>query len=348
MFKQGGPSVVQKLNRNASIILLCGIFMFLSVLMCMSICSMPCEFSSMENKLIHQKVRLAAMVDKSHSNSSAGTNVKQYQAFLVVLLLVGPKQYEDRETIRQTWLSDTPRDVLKYFVIGTVGLDAAERRTLEVENREHHDLLLLPIQDSYHTLTRKLLEAYKWLDANVGFQFVFKGDDDTFVRMDAMLRELHQKPSHRLYWGFFDGRARVKRLSKKWAEHKWVLCDTYLPHALGGGYVLSSDLVHFVALNSELLVQFNSEDVSLGTWLAPLDIKRVHDPRFDTEYKSRGCFNEYIVTHKQSGQMMREKHNQLHRTGQLCTTEYKLRLSYNYNWRVLPSKCCVRNDSSIP
>lgn len=349
MFKQEGQSLVRKLNRNASIILLCGLFMFLSVLMWISICSMPCEYTSMENKLIHQKMRLAAMVDKKNFDSIARTNSKQHQAFLVILLLVGPKQYEERKTIRQTWLSQTRKDVLNYFVIGTENLAAADRQSLEVENREHRDLLFLPtFQDSYHALTKKLLEAYKWLDANVDFQFVFKGDDDTFVRMDAMLQELRQKLSRRLYWGFFDGRARVKRHSKKWAEHNWVLCDRYLPHALGGGYVLSSDLVHFVAMNSELLTLYNSEDVSVGTWLAPLDIQRVHDPRFDTEYKSRGCFNEYIVTHKQDGQMMHEKHKQLQRTGRLCASEYRTYLSYKYNWQVLPSMCCVRNDSSVP
>ena len=349
MFKQEGQTLVRKLNKNASVVLLCGIFMFISVLMCMSICSMPCEYTSMENKLIHQKMRQAVVISKSNSDSIVTTNVKPYQAFLVILLLVGPNQYEERKTIRQTWLSQTPKDVLNYFVLGTKNLATAERQHLEVENKEHHDLLLLDtFQDSYHALTKKILEAYKWLDANVDFQFVFKGDDDTFVHVDALLRELRQKPPHLLYWGFFDGRARVKRRSRKWAENKWVLCDRYLPHALGGGYVLSSDLVHFLALNSELLTLYNSEDVSVGTWLAPLDIHRVHDPRFDTEYKSRGCFNEYIVTHKQDRQMMHEKHEQLQRTGRLCASEYRIYLSYKYNWQVLPSKCCIRNDSSIP
>ena len=344
MSRPNAPRIVQQLNRYAIVIALCGILVFLGVLVCMSICSTPCEYSDAENKLLHQKHQLSRQ-----SDSPTGPNLKAHRAFLVVLLLVGPKQYEERETIRLTWLLDTPKDVIKYFVVGTVGLPTEDSQMLEKENRTHGDMLLLStVQDSYHALTRKLLEAYKWLDANVNFEFVFKGDDDTYVRMDAMLHELHQKPSRRLYWGFFDGRAFIKRFSRKWVESKWVLCDRYLPHALGGGYVLSSDLVHFIALNSELLTLYNSEDVSVGTWLAPLDIERVHDPRFDTEYRSRGCFNAYIVTHKQSRQMMREKHDRLQRTGRLCATEYQLHLSYNYNWRVLPSNCCVRNDSSVP
>lgn len=44
---------------------------------------------------------------------------------------------------------------------------------------------------------------------------------------------------------------------------------------------------------------FRNEDVSVGAWLAGLDVRYVHDPRFDTEFRSRGCNNQYIITHKQ-------------------------------------------------
>lgn len=44
---------------------------------------------------------------------------------------------------------------------------------------------------------------------------------------------------------------------------------------------------------------FVNEDVSVGIWLAPLRIERRHDRRFDTEWRSRGCLNHYVITHKQ-------------------------------------------------
>lgn len=70
----------------------------------------------------------------------------------------------------------------------------------------------------------------------------------------------------------------------------------------------------------------------------------MHDPRFDTEYKSRGCNNKYIVTHKQSIEDMLEKHQTLAKEGKLCKEEVKLRLSYMYDWGVPPSQCCQRKD----
>lgn len=163
------------------------------------------------------------------------------------------------------------------------------------------------------------------------------------MRLDVLVEELRAKEPRRLYWGFFSGRGRVKS-GGKWKESAWVLCDYYLPYALGGGYVISADLVRYLRLSRDYLNLWQSEDVSLGVWLAPIDVKRVHDPRFDTEYKSRGCNNKYIVTHKQSIEDMLEKHQTLAKEGKLCKEEVKLRLSYMYDWGVPPSQCCQRKD----
>ncbi|XP_017306597.2 beta-1,3-galactosyltransferase 6 isoform X1 [Ictalurus punctatus] len=274
------------------------------------------------------------------------SDTKEISAFLVVLVTTGPKYTERRSIIRSTWLSKTDPDVLALFAIGTEGLPSEDMRNLETEQTRHGDLLLLPdLRDSYENLTLKLIRAYSWLDQKLDFKFVLKADDDTFARLDLLKEELKSKDSRRLYWGFFSGRGRVKTAGK-WKESTWELCDYYIPYALGGGYVLSADLVRYVRLNSAYLKTWQSEDVSLGAWLAPVDVKRLHDPRFDTEYKSRGCSNKYLVTHKQSLEDMLEKHQTLQRDGRLCKEEVKLRLSYIYDWSVPPSQCCQRKDGT--
>lgn len=45
--------------------------------------------------------------------------------------------------------------------------------------------------------------------------------------------------------------------------------------------------------------------MSVGAWLAGLSVRYVHDPRFDTEFRSRGCSNQYIVTHKQTPESLK-------------------------------------------
>eukprot|EP00063_Salmo_salar_P046619 XP_014021454.1 PREDICTED: beta-1,3-galactosyltransferase 6-like isoform X1 [Salmo salar] len=269
---------------------------------------------------------------------------KDLSAFLVVLITTGPKYTERRSIIRSTWLTKKDPEVLAMFVVGTEGLLAEDMQNLNTEQGRHKDLLLLPeLRDSYENLTLKLLHMYSWLDHNVDFKFVLKADDDTFARLDLLKEELKTKEPSRLYWGFFSGRGRVKTAGK-WRESAWELCDYYLPYALGGGYLLSCDLIHYVRINAAFLKVWQSEDVSLGAWLAPVDVKRMHDPRFDTEYKSRGCSNKYLVTHKQSLEDMLEKQQTLQRDGRLCKEEVKHRLSYVYDWSVPPSQCCQRKD----
>ncbi|XP_051696507.2 beta-1,3-galactosyltransferase 6 [Oryctolagus cuniculus] len=271
-------------------------------------------------------------------------------AFLAVLVASAPRATERRSAVRSTWLAARrggPGDVWARFAVGTRGLGAEELLALEREQARHGDLLLLPaLRDAYENLAAKVLAMLAWLDEHVAFEFVLKADDDSFARLDALLAELRARDParrRRLYWGFFSGRGRVKP-GGRWREADWQLCDYYLPYALGGGYVLSADLVHYLRLSREYLRAWRSEDVSLGAWLAPVDVQREHDPRFDTEYRSRGCNNQYLVTHKQSAADMLDKHRTLARHGRLCRREVQLRLSYVYDWSAPPSQCCQRRE----
>ncbi|XP_001376070.3 beta-1,3-galactosyltransferase 6 [Monodelphis domestica] len=293
--------------------------------------------------------RAVAVAADAHAPVEAGELAER--AFLAVLVVSAPAGTERRRAVRSTWLADAGQpgplaDVWARFVVGTAGLAAPERRALEREQALHGDLLLLPVRDAYENLTAKVLAMFAWLDEHVAFDFVLKADDDTFARLGALRDELRARgpeQRRRLYWGFFSGRGRVQA-GGRWREAAWLLCDHYLPYALGGGYVLSADLVRFVSRSRDVLQHWRSEDVSLGAWLAPVDVHREHDPRFDTEYRSRGCSNQYLVTHKQSPDDMRAKQRSLAQHGHLCPQEVRLRLSYVYDWDVPPSQCCRRRE----
>jgi len=71
--------------------------------------------------------------------------------------------------------------------------------------------------------------------------------------------------------------------------------------------------------------------------------------RFDTEWRSRGCSNKFLVTHKQTEADMKIKWKRLRKYGTICEgAETKVRLSYNYDWSKPPSECCVRSDHNVP
>ena len=276
--------------------------------------------------------------------------LKDSQHYLLVALVLSgpnPKSRERRDVIRETWKtysnpSEEPA-VLVLFVIGTFELSPVQLEPVTHEQQQHHDLVLLPsLKESYYNLTLKVLQAFVWADKNLKFSYLLKCDDDSFVMLHQIADELSERTSTQsYYWGFFDGRATPKK-GGKYIEKEWYLCDRYLPYALGGGYIISADLVHKVYLMSDSLRLYNNEDTSLGVWLSPFQAERRHDSRFDTEFKSRGCRNNYLISHKQSLADMRTKHELLQSRGIICKQEVVIRKAYEYNWLVEPSKCCQR------
>lgn len=333
----------RKLNKHGTTVLIGGIFLTFSILIFLSFCHMPCDDPTYA--IMHEDLRDTQ--NQAYWKGSLLSPKRSTSCFLIVAVLSAPKNVHERNVIRETWGRNLQDKIILRFSIGIGKLTEDESNAVNRENMVHKDLILLKFNDSFSSLTWKVMETYKWVDRNIDFKFLLKVDEDSFVRIDALMRELQQKPSERFYWGFFDGRAHAKQQGK-WEEKDWVLCDRYLPYALGGGYVLSCDLIHYLASNSKLLKAYKNEDVSVGAWLGPLDINRVHDPRFDTEYKSRGCKNSYLVTHKISSMQMREYHSNLEKHGHLCTQEFQVRKSYIYNWSNPPSKCCDRIDPSVP
>ncbi|EDW46965.1 beta-1,3-galactosyltransferase 6 [Drosophila sechellia] len=214
------------------------------------------------------------------------------------------------------------------FSIGTLDLSSSALAELEKEQKQHNDLLLRHNE----------------------FSYVLKVDDDTYVKLDSLVntlvsydRKLLRKRSEyrdhvlpQLYWGYFNGRSTIKTKGQ-WKESSYYLSKNYLPYALGGGYVLSRSLCDYIVNNSQLLSPYGSEDVSVGTWLAPLrHVYRWHDPRFDTSYAPRKCRSYHMVLHKRSGQMMRDIHD-----GELCSGIGSSILSdYYYDWTRTADKCC--------
>ncbi|XP_050429402.1 beta-1,3-galactosyltransferase 6-like [Adelges cooleyi] len=276
-----------------------------------------------------------------HSNTlkpNPASVVGRTKYTVLVVVVSAVKNHDRRDAIRETW-ARADQNVRVLFAL-------SKDQSLYDEKLLYGDIVEVNVPDEYRLLSKKLLESLI-LISSYNFQYLLKCDDDTFVDLPKVVGELEGMPKNKLYWGYFNGIANVKKFGK-WKEDEWSLCDKYLPYALGGGYVLSNDLVTYIVNNRDYLSLFISEDVTVGAWLAPLNITRKHDRRFDTEYLSRGCNNLHLVTHKRSPPLMRLYWSRIQNTGKMCEHEYREANSYEYNWTVLPSKCCKRNPMLSP
>ena len=275
---------------------------------------------------------------------------------LLLLIHSTADEVSMREAVRETWLASAKANlasdrVSAKFVVGTRDLPTSALARLACENKQHGDLLLLPLVSDGRPdspSSEKVLAAFVWAEANVEFSFLLKCNSASFVVVEHIVSSLqHRRANESLLWGFFTGSEHVEREGNN-GEPNWYLCATFLPYPQGGGYVISQDLVQILAQASQDLEQFNRGDIALGVWLAPISgINRLHDVQFNSGFYSRGCNNAYVVSHRETERTMREKSEQLGRTATLCKEEVQNRLSYIYNWNGPVSKCCVR-QSGVP
>lgn len=162
---------------------------------------------------------------------------------LLVLVISAVKNQNRRDAIRETW-AQTNGDVKILFVL-------SRDQFLNAEKLVNNDMLEVDVPDEYRLLSHKLMESF-YSVRNLNFDYLLKCDDDTFVNIPKVISVLDHMPKFKFYWGYFNGNAHIKRVGK-WKETGWILCDKYLPYALGGGYILSQDLITYIVNNRDFL-----------------------------------------------------------------------------------------------
>ncbi|XP_060810342.1 beta-1,3-galactosyltransferase 6 isoform X2 [Amyelois transitella] len=269
------------IRRHRSMILASLFFFYLGCGITLSSLRMDCKddgakLNYQEENDYYGNVEYAVLILSSPNNEGKRDAIRATWAKFAsnIFLDNGEKLYK----WNHTWIGRTKQtQFIKFFyVIGTHGLSESKEHNLTMENARSKDLLLFSdFEDSYKNLASKMVTAMKWLNNTLKhLKYVIKCDDDSFVRVDLIVRDLEAYAPHMngpeidqyisykehlpvyrgLYWGYFDGHANVYTRGK-WQESSWFLCDRYLPYALGGGYIVSKSIVDYIARNSDVLRQ---------------------------------------------------------------------------------------------
>jgi len=220
---------------------------------------------------------------------------------LIVGVISSPSNFEQRAAVRSTWaqslsLTDvgmtdlSPVDkqrIVVRFVIGRVPDESLDAK-IKAEATKYGDILRLEVDEGYFQLTQKTGEFMKWAFANVNFDWLFKCDDDSFVRLDKLLEDLEKRGTNKLYMGkMWTGTPVDRRVDS------YTISDNYDTFAAGAGYALSNDLVQYIVEAYDGLHKWPMEDVAVGMWLGPLDIHIVDHPNFHS--MPEGCDKDMIV-----------------------------------------------------
>ncbi|XP_038617390.1 UDP-GalNAc:beta-1,3-N-acetylgalactosaminyltransferase 2 isoform X1 [Tachyglossus aculeatus] len=152
-----------------------------------------------------------------------------------------------------------------------------EDALLRAESAAYGDIVFVDIVDTYRNVPAKLLHFYRWTVQTASFDLLLKTDDDCYIDLEAVFNRIAHKHLRRpnLWWGNFRLNWAVDRTGK-WQELEYP-SPAYPAFACGSGYVISRDIVQWLAANAERLKTYQGEDVSMGIWMAALGPKRFQD-----------------------------------------------------------------------
>ncbi|KAF7842907.1 hydroxyproline O-galactosyltransferase GALT2 [Senna tora] len=263
----------------------------------------------------------ATSLPKSHPSFSPQKVLEMSQTWKASLLPKSPiklfigvlsasNHFAERMAIRKTWMQSAAIKSSDVVVRFFVALNPRKEvnAVLKKEAAYFGDIVILPFMDRYELVVLKTIAICEFGVQNVTASYIMKCDDDTFIRVDTVLKEIESVPRKKsLYMGNLNLLHRPLR-NGKWAVtyEEWPE-ELYPPYANGPAYVISSDIVDFIISQhkNRRLRLFKMEDVSMGMWVETFNstmkaVQYSHNWKF-CQY---GCMEDYFTAHYQSPRQM--------------------------------------------
>ncbi|KAL3640637.1 Hydroxyproline O-galactosyltransferase galt6 [Castilleja foliolosa] len=239
---------------------------------------------------------------------------------LFIGILSAGNHFAERMAVRKSWMQHKLIKSFNVVVRFFVALNARKEVNIEVKREAEFfgDIVIVPYMDNYDLVVLKTVAIFEYGVRTVSAKYIMKGDDDTFVRVDAILDEAKKIPEGRsFYIGNINYYHKPLR-SGKWAvtHEEWPEED-YPAYANGPGYIISSDIANSVLSDFEKhkLRLFKMEDVSVGMWVEKVNSTRRVEYVHSLRFCQFGCIEDYITAHYQSPRQMICLWNKLRQIG---------------------------------
>jgi galactosylxylosylprotein 3-beta-galactosyltransferase len=257
----------------------------------------------LERENMHLKLQLEKLYNSNEETNVASFAKPHFE--MVIGILSSPSNHRRRSAARNTWmklLSNSLKNkiFLKFFIGKSKEVD---EKKLQEEKEAFQDIVLLDFEEDYSKLLLKTLRVFQWCENNIEFDLFMKTDDDSFIRVDLLLDEMRLRipRAELIYLGFMHNRSFVHRQeTSKFYEPHFEDCQTYLPYASGAGYILSNELVRYLAWPPLPLRHFRNEDVGIGFLLSTIQKRNIHETRFHPEREGSGeslCPIHFLLQH---------------------------------------------------
>uniref|UniRef100_A0A8D0EAD4 Hexosyltransferase n=1 Tax=Salvator merianae TaxID=96440 RepID=A0A8D0EAD4_SALMN len=193
-----------------------------------------------------------------------------------------------------------------------------EDALLKEESNVYEDIVFVDVVDTYRNVPAKLLNFYRWTVEAASFNVLLKTDDDCYIDLEAVFNRIKLKNLDKpnTWWGNFRLNWAVDRTGK-WQELEYP-SPAYPAFACGSGYVISKDIVEWLASNAERLKIYQGEDVSMGIWMAAIGPKRYQDNLWLCE---KTCESGMLSSPQYSSKELAELWKLKERCGDPCKCE---------------------------
>lgn len=116
---------------------------------------------------------------------------KSEDLFLLVIVFSAIKNFNERQTIRDTWASDEIPNSQVIFLLGHLGGNDSIPLQINVtkESETFGDILQEDFIDSYANLSLKTLMMLKWYEQSCSHvPYILKTDDDVYINMNNLYK----------------------------------------------------------------------------------------------------------------------------------------------------------------
>ncbi|XP_042198607.1 N-acetyllactosaminide beta-1,3-N-acetylglucosaminyltransferase 3-like [Callorhinchus milii] len=200
------------------------------------------------------------------------------EVFLLLVVKSNLFNYNQREMVRKTWGKEREIQGVRirriFIVAQTPNLQERGKanQLLEIENKEHQDILQWDFLDSFFNLTLKQYLFLQWMDDYCpSAQFIFNGDDDVFANTDNMVEFLLSSGSGQkhLYVGYliYGGGPIREKWSKYFIPEIVTTSKSYPSYVAGGGILMSYFTSKAIYKASQTLELYPIDDVFFGMCL---------------------------------------------------------------------------------
>ncbi|PSR95837.1 Hydroxyproline O-galactosyltransferase [Actinidia chinensis var. chinensis] len=239
---------------------------------------------------------------------------------LFIGILSAGNHFAERMAVRKSWMQHrlirSSNVVARFFV----ALHARKEMNVELKKEAEFfgDIVIVPYMDNYDLVVLKTVAISEYGVNAVSANYIMKCDDDTFVRVDAVIKEVKKVPDNK---SFYIGN--INYYHKPLRYGKWAVTyeewpeEDYPPYANGPGYIVTSDITRFIVseFKKHKLRLFKMEDVSMGMWVEQFNNSRPVEYVHSLKFCQFGCIEDYFTAHYQSPRQMICMWNKLQQLG---------------------------------